>query len=475
MQLIARWLVAILFLALAHTSPHAAGPDRATITASSKSVVQIRARGCPDRDRVGTGFLWQQSDQVVTTLHVLAGCQTFSVYYEHERVERDARLHRSHRRADLALLVVENAPNLPVLKIDQRIPDLSEDLVVLGYELGSPTMGSKSLRVSFGSATLGEMVPSKVRQEIERIGIPSTDLVILRLEGHLLPGMSGAPIIDQSGKVVAVADGGLERGAASVSWGIRTTDMAVLPQSDDGIELASLGQASSLFSADLQTNVGQSQQCGQLNFTKLRTRRLEEIFDSSDDPAGLQQILSSIPFPIPPQAFDIYVNSDSGATVVVPEGTTLNPVGSMCQTQSASGAIQLFVQGTSAATLQQSQIMSVAFENDVIQRTGRPYWQVDPAWSYLTPQPRFDGLVVNRKAAVGSDAYMQPTAYGFETLMTRGTTFAGVAAINIAYNPQVAQYCFYQPGDPNCAQFQNVMQEWVSFILGVHLSTFPIG
>src|SRR5262249_39569769 len=118
---------------------HAELPRTETVSVVSKSVVQVRARGCPAADRVGTGFLWPEATQAVTALHVVAGCQRVSVYYEALRIERDATLAKVLHEADLVLLTVRDAPTtVGVLTAGPRELPLHEEVLALGYELGSP-------------------------------------------------------------------------------------------------------------------------------------------------------------------------------------------------------------------------------------------------------------------------------------------------------------------------------------------------
>jgi hypothetical protein len=70
-------------------------------------------------------------------------------------------------------------------------------------------------------------------------------------------------------------------------------------------------------------------------------------------------------------------------------------------------------------------------------------------------------------------------AYGFETLITRGRAFIGVAGVNSAIQPQAftqaVQFCQFQPLAPPCAQLRAVMVEWAPYVLAIFMSTFPIG
>ena len=49
---------------------------------------------------------------------------------------------------------------------------------------------------------------------------PSTKLQIASLQGPLVPGHSGAPVVDQDGSVVAIANGGLQKGTVGFGWAI---------------------------------------------------------------------------------------------------------------------------------------------------------------------------------------------------------------------------------------------------------------
>ena len=397
-------------------------------------------------------------------------------------MERDAGIVSVLRDGDLVLLSVTGAGDWAPAAVAERRPGGQEDLAVLGYELAVPTMGSKSLRQSFGSSRLRDMIPDAVRVELQKVGFPSVDLEILRLEGHLLPGHSGGPIFDRDGKVVAVANGGLEHGAASISWGIPTAALERLRSSKQSVPQVPVQRVTTLFAASLESAARHDgQTCGSVTFTRMRTRSFADIKRSTDNPIGLEQILQGFAFAGLPDMsslmFDIHVDRESGGTVVLPAGATLQPLGPVCLTQSRSGSIRMFVRGDTTGNPQDVQIASVNFENFLIGET-RLLYQRDPQWSYLAPTQRFDGLVVNRKAAVGFDGGQQARAYLFETLISRGRTFLGVAAVNWALNQaafQRMQACRFQPQMPDCIQLRTIVLEWAPFALAIHMSTYPIG
>ena len=77
-------LISMLLLALTglQSATHAASMNAQLREQVAQSVVQLRARGCPGGDRVGSGFAFGPDQYVVTALHVVAGCPRISVYWE---------------------------------------------------------------------------------------------------------------------------------------------------------------------------------------------------------------------------------------------------------------------------------------------------------------------------------------------------------------------------------------------------------
>ena len=198
----------------------------------SQSVVQVQASGCPSAQgterRVATGFAYGPAGHVVTANHVVAGCQRITVYWEkHNGQTQQASLVRVLPKADLALLQVGQTLGAALAAQPQR-PQVDAELETLGYYLSVPTMSNKRLRVTYGSARLADMVPNETRQALQQSGAIDVNLDILRLDCHLLPSHSGAPIFDMQGRVVGIGSGGLKSGAASVSWAVPAAYLAAL-------------------------------------------------------------------------------------------------------------------------------------------------------------------------------------------------------------------------------------------------------
>jgi hypothetical protein len=72
---------------------------------------------------------------------------------------------------------------------------------------------------------LKTLIPDEALSAFIKRQSPSHLIKVVSLQGPLLPGHSGAPILDASGRVVAVANGGLKGGFASISWAVPFQDI----------------------------------------------------------------------------------------------------------------------------------------------------------------------------------------------------------------------------------------------------------
>jgi hypothetical protein len=469
-------------LALACPCYSAAHQFEATVYDGVKpSVVRV---SCSAVERSATGFLWSSRDTAVTALHVIAGCGKILVYYEGLRVTRTASVAKVLRRADLALLKISDAPDSSVLVAETTPPSLTEGLSTLGYPLQAPSMSSTDLHLRYGGNTLRSILPDSVAQMLSG-GSPSLDLEIDNIEGHLLPGHSGAPIFDRQQRVVAIADGGLENGAAAVSWGIPAKFLGQLATSPDSTAVAEAGAAGTgaahalLFAAETETRNRGESTCSGIVLTKLRSASFSQLSTSVDDPLGLAQLQQF--FGVDPSGFtfDVYQHLPSGATFVVPAGAHLSQTSDgNCTASFASGVVQIRLQVGVVASAFEAQARSLAFEQ-MLADGATQGWIPDPQWTTLAPQFRFDGLVVRRRAYqhVQNAPVMFQDKYVFETLAARKNAFIGSAAmysVSLSRAQQIAT-CRFTPAANECDDVRSVFNEWVEAVLAIQLTTFPVG
>jgi len=430
--------------------------------------------------KAGTGFLWSNPDTAVTALHVVAGCDKISAYYESLKIMRPAKVVRVLRRADLVLLKISDAPAAQVLTVDPKPPQLTDHLSTLGYPLQLENMNSSSLQLRYGGKTLRDIVPESVARALSG-GSPSLDLEIESIEGHLLPGHSGAPIFNESRRVVAIADGGLENGAAALSWGIPAHFLNQLAASDEHPDTSVAATAAShavLFAAESEVrNLGETT-CSGATLTKLRTATFAQLYKSVDDPAGLLQTIQTIKVDPSNITFDVYQHLTSGATFVLPAGAELKQAANGdCTAALPSGKVQLHIQLGVMGSPFEVQSKSQAFENAMVDGNARG-WVADAMWTNLTPLTRFDGLIVRRRGYEHVKLFpMYQDKYLFEVLAARNNMFIGSAALQSTtpqWNQKIAQ-CNVTPNSPACADVRQYAVDLVKAIIGIQLTTFPVG
>jgi hypothetical protein len=443
-----------------------------------KSIVRVDANQCGGIDRSASGFLWKQTTWVVTTLHVVNGCGKMSVYSEATGSTKKATILRVLPRQDLVLLQIDTIAGSALLNVAQASPSATDELQVLGYPLAIPRMDNTTVRLRYGGRTLRDIVPQAVAEELKNLGSPDPNIAITDIEGHLLPGHSGAPILNGSGEVVAIADGGLENGAVGVSWGLPAATLAMLAISTETLPANASASNAHLFSAETTAQNGPDITCGGNTFKKIRTLVFGDIRHATDDPLGLEQLLTAVGPAAYSFQFDVYQQISNGATFVVPKDAVLIDSSGMCV--STSGNVVIRVALTVNPQDPAGQASSVQYESRMLNSPG---WQPDPGWTYLFPSRRFDGFVARRKSFI--HAVLTPY-YGlvqdqelFETLVARKGVFLGVSALNPNSTPNVVQTqqaCKFNPQvSPYCGQALADLQEWDKAVIAVHLSTIPVG
>jgi S1-C subfamily serine protease len=469
-------VLAVLAAFLLRTEPSHAD---AVLERAAASVVKVEAGSA-----AASGFVWRDSRSVVTALHVVDGQGPISVHY----VDRNgrivassmARVERVLATSDLVLLALDEPQRREPLPVNASPPRVKEQLDAVGFPLNIAGISNTEVKVRFGGNELRSILPPKVLAGFG--AYPSTTEEILNLEGNLVPGLSGAPILDSSGRVVGVVDGGLESGAIGISWGIPARFLETLAASTVR-ELPGARGIAELFSADLRANVGATRNLQGGRFVKLRTRSFEELASTADDQLGLFQLAQAFSMQnFDPMQFryDIYQDMTTGATVVLPENATLSEDGFFVTASVGDPRMSVKFHVAPVADTYAAQNLSLEFENRLTNPEQSAWVQVmlDPEWSYLQPINRF-GVLVNRKAIYRNlaSAYgLMTDKYFFETLATNGQTLLAVAAVNDDNGPAMAQLeaaCGQGYLDPRCSQVFQSRRTWAQMVLGVQFTSFP--
>jgi S1-C subfamily serine protease len=163
---------------------------------ASGSVVKVQGTAC-DVGTQGSGWVVRQG-LVATNAHVVAGQRGTHVLAPNgqtlpgELVYVDA-------TNDIALLRVPGLA-VPVLSVDTS-PDLPRPVAFLGYPRNGP------LTATAGSAGRAGTVISP-----DAYGRGARPRVVVPLRGTVQPGESGGPVVDRSGRVLAMIFGGTRDG-----------------------------------------------------------------------------------------------------------------------------------------------------------------------------------------------------------------------------------------------------------------------
>ncbi|HYZ61710.1 MAG TPA: hypothetical protein VE650_04595, partial [Acetobacteraceae bacterium] len=177
---------------------------------------------------------------------------------------------------------------------------------------------------------------------------PSMRTEVLHVNGgNLVPGHSGAALIDWQGKVLGIGSGGLASGSAGIGWAVRATYLNALPDAATTIPPLGTKAAAAFAVAMPSRGAGDSVTCGALPLFRTRQSTLGEIARTSDDPdriEGLASEIGGVPFEaLKAVRATIWVERQSGAAIVVPEGATLSAGDPFCAVTTADPDVSMLV------------------------------------------------------------------------------------------------------------------------------------
>lgn len=456
-------------------------PDFGKIT---KSVFKVSATSCVDQQIAeGTGFLWSSPNSVVTALHVVAGCDKIAVTKDEQTLT--ATLTRVLKKADLALLTVSGLAPLPALHESGATLADDQDLWAWGFQEGGPTPSERKFQKLTGARTLGEFVNTAVANDIKNSGMPDLGIEIIYVSG-LVPGLSGAPILDASGAVVGIGEGGLNGGSVGINWATPQKYLHDLAQStEDTASMTSRDIHQFSFGRQLPS-ASQVFNCGGYSFTHMPSFMMGSALMGTDDPKGLQQLTNS--FGVvglgPETIFDAYQELASGATLVLPQGSILS--------EGASGCSATFPGTPLKFTIERSRYMpspdlagAISLRTQFDSATLSPspaYWQPNSLWTSPAVWPRWDGFAARRVNWLSTripGGPPDPNGDGiFTTVAIKNGVFLGVSVhVPSGYllTPQFFSGCVGNPALPGCPEEIQHTRKWGAAVIAVHLTTFPLG
>lgn len=222
-------------------------------SALNKHVVRVLASNCKyNKDRnvtnVLTGFAWEKNGRVegiVTALHGVCGCSEISIEDPYGKSYYDLRITSADIRRDVALLsssAIRSGFTSGLEFSSLRSASFAnKNVTMIGFPLG--LKGQKDSRLMRVRNTPLEQledgyVKDDFREGLKRRGSPYILMNVLGIEGVIVEGSSGSPIL-YNDQVIGIANGGLDAGV-NTCWGIPVTDISFRPISFLGKDYADL-------------------------------------------------------------------------------------------------------------------------------------------------------------------------------------------------------------------------------------------
>jgi hypothetical protein len=316
----------ILLISLCLSHPAVAQFDPTFMESRSARVI---AKGVGET-RVSSGFLWKNSEFVVTSLHGVPGGS--DVIVECLGVKKKANVEKTLARADLILLSVKGLPSgcKPFLTSDHTKPAPYTPLWTFGHHAGARSGTSRMFVKGYATIErLDTLVSGAPLRAIKSFGMPATDLDIYYVEGGLLPGYSGGPVVDKNKKLIGIVDGGLNKGQSAYNWVIPAKYLDDLTSSITSVIPPQVAQSSQrhfstgIDEVDEQTIVTFEEEGQKYTFVLTKTQSMTELAATADDAEGVDQLLNVFA-PAAHQAaaealnFDIYQEQMLGLIIAVP-------------------------------------------------------------------------------------------------------------------------------------------------------------
>jgi hypothetical protein len=166
-----------------------------------------------DEEIIQTGFRLKGTKGIITALHgVITGKDLSAKNETTNESFTNLKLTKVDVSRDVALLTSEKLLNQPADGLELGQIDkikVNEQLYVLGKPLGIETIFSP---VSVGNPKekkIITMIPPKSKDAFLKRGSPGEMTNVIYINGALVPGHSGAPLLDNNNKVLGVVDGGV--------------------------------------------------------------------------------------------------------------------------------------------------------------------------------------------------------------------------------------------------------------------------
>lgn len=291
------------------------------------------------KSKAATAFLWQNSEQVITSLHAVLPCEDCIVIECGDNRYR-ATVQKYLRQADLVLL----KPNRPIQAcrpytlMNEAEPAEETSLYTWGYHAGIKFAKRRKMEKSEAEPeTLeGLVANSQQRELLKQIGIPGFNEPIYYVENGLLPGYSGGAVINKQKELVGIVDGGLNAGQDGVNWIIPAGNINKLitqgspPPVPAGVRKLSMLFASGIAEPTARDVIQYYDESAQREFQWVRTKTqtLTDLRFSAHDQDGIYNMINRYADAASINSydqlvFDIYQEEGLNLILALPNNSTL--------------------------------------------------------------------------------------------------------------------------------------------------------
>ncbi len=208
--------------------------------------------------RSQTGFRVKGMKGIVTALHGVVGCRRITVKSEKGLILfSPVKIDKVDIEHDAALLTSEELERKDVegIEVAQSVKWNSLGAVRIdGHPFGINNLGTSLVVRTPPLRILKELIPPHISSLMRNRNSPNPLINVLSIQGDILPGHSGAPILDSQNRVIAIGNGGLESGKVGISWAVPFRDIEWEP-AESNKRLVALAQTDIrvLFSIDANT------------------------------------------------------------------------------------------------------------------------------------------------------------------------------------------------------------------------------
>ena len=216
-----------------------------------ENVFRIKAapHGQDSMSRMLTGFRLKGKEGIFTALHGVVGCSGHITAENDETGEFYTNLSIIHVdiKRDIALLGREHLtfPKHIGLNKGAKLRDATEketllNINIVGHPLNVLELHYKTAKIDLTQkyTSWSNLDPDTILEISERGGSPDLNTRMLYVQGHILPGHSGAPILDEKKEVIGIANGGLDKGRVEIGLAVPIWEVQLesIHKSKDRIE-----------------------------------------------------------------------------------------------------------------------------------------------------------------------------------------------------------------------------------------------